>query len=86
MKSAGTFRWIAFAVVSISAMGCCGLGWAVLAYVQMLHAWGFRGMPKPWWLEALSWVVWGTPVLAAVFFPLMLVAGIYMLSRTGRKA
>ncbi len=86
MKSTAILRWSAFGASSLAVMGCCGFGWAGLAYLQMAHAWGFRGMPKPWWFEALTWVVWGTPVLAAVFFPLMLVAGIYMLSRAGRKA
>jgi len=81
-----TLKWWVFGLTSV--FGCGGLGvlWLVLAYFQMLNAWGFRGMPKPLWFEALSWIVWGGPVLAAVVLPLMFVGGIYLLSRPNRNA
>ena len=79
-------RWWVFAIVSVLGVGAGGVVWAVLAYVQMLNAWGFRGMPKPVWFEVLSWVVWGGPVVAAVLVPLALVLGIYLLSRPRRNA
>ena len=85
-SAASRLKWWLFAAVSVFGCGGLAVVWAFLAYFQMLNAWGLRGMPKPLWFEALFWVVWGGPVVAAVALPLWLVGGIYLLSRPSRNA
>jgi hypothetical protein len=36
-----------------------GLGWSVTAFFFVLHAWGLRGMPKPWWMEVAALWAYG---------------------------
>lgn len=81
MGSPDRRRWIAFLTACGITFGGGGVVWAALLMFQIGHAWGFRGMPKPGWFDWLTLAVYGGPLVAAVLLPLVLVVGIYLLSR-----